>query len=205
MNGAIGPLERIAQIQATFSSRRRAAASEALGQGRFQDTLAAQEARSAGAATWSLARTGSAPTSGLDWAAGAPSGALPAGTPYASTFATAGLASGVPARLLAAVAAVESNFRADAVSSAGAQGMMQFMPATAAGMGLQDPFDPESSIDAAARLLAGHAEAFGSWDLALAAYNAGGGAVRRYGGIPPFAQTQAYVAKVLDLFDGGAS
>jgi hypothetical protein len=115
--------------------------------------------------------------------------------PYADLFKAAGAKYGLSPTLLAAVAKVESNFRVDAVSKAGAQGLMQLMPATAASMGV-DAFDPAQAVDAAARILAKNLKDFGSLPLALAAYNAGGGAVRRYGGIPPFAETQAYVPKV---------
>ncbi|HEY0487232.1 MAG TPA: transglycosylase SLT domain-containing protein [Mycobacteriales bacterium] len=123
------------------------------------------------------------------------SGSLPA-VPYASTFAAAAQRHGVPAALLAAVAKVESNYNPKAVSSAGAQGLMQFMPATARDYGI-NPFDPAQAIDGAARKLAADLKSFGSVSLALAAYNAGAGAVRKYGGIPPYGETQAYVPKVL--------
>jgi hypothetical protein len=123
------------------------------------------------------------------------SGSLP-GVPYASTFASAAQRHGVPAALLAAVAKVESNYDPRAVSPAGAQGLMQFMPATARDYGV-NPFDPASAIDGAARKLAADLKTFGSVPLALAAYNAGPGAVHRHGGIPPYAETQAYVPKVL--------
>ena len=76
------------------------------------------------------------------------------------------------------------------------------MPATAAGLGVRDPYDPGQAIPAAARLLGGHLRALGSVPLALAAYNAGPGAVRRYGGVPPFRETQAYVARVMALAGG---
>jgi hypothetical protein len=115
--------------------------------------------------------------------------------PFADLFKAAGAKYGLSPGLLAAVAKVESNYRADAVSKAGAQGLMQLMPATAAGMGV-DAFNPAQAVDAAARILAKNLKDFGSLPLALAAYNAGGGAVRRYGGVPPFAETQAYVPKV---------
>jgi hypothetical protein len=118
------------------------------------------------------------------------------GVPYGATFAAAAREHGVPAALLAAVAKVESNYNPRAVSHAGAQGLMQFMPATARDYGV-DPFDPASAIDGAARKLAADLKAFGSVPLALAAYNAGAGAVRQHGGIPPYAETQAYVPKVL--------
>jgi hypothetical protein len=116
--------------------------------------------------------------------------------PYADLFTRAGSRHGVDPALLAAVAQQESGFNASAVSPAGAQGLMQFMPATARGLGV-DPFDPASAVDGAARYLADLTEQFGSTELGLAAYNAGPGTVRRYGGIPPYAETQNYVRSVM--------
>jgi peptidoglycan DL-endopeptidase CwlO len=118
------------------------------------------------------------------------------GVPYSDLFTRAANRHGVDASLLAAVASKESNFDSRAVSPAGAQGLMQFMPATAAGLGV-NPLDPSSAIDGAARYLRDLTEQFGSTDLALAAYNAGPGNVRRHGGIPPFPETQNYVRSVL--------
>ncbi len=118
-----------------------------------------------------------------------------AGVPYADLFTAAGARHGVDPALLAAVAKVESGFDSSAVSPAGATGLMQFMPATARGLGV-DPADPASSVDGAARYLRQLTDRFGSTDLALAAYNAGPGAVARAGGIPPYPETQSYVRKV---------
>ena len=115
---------------------------------------------------------------------------------------SAATANGLPPTLLAALLRSESGFDPGAVSPVGAQGIAQFMPATARGLGLSDPFDPALAIPAAARLLSGHVRAFGSVPLALAAYNAGPGAVQRYGGIPPYRETQAYVARILALAGG---
>ena len=115
--------------------------------------------------------------------------------PFADLFNAAGATYGVSPRLLAAVAKVESHYDPRAVSPAGARGLMQIMPATARGLGV-DPFDPAQAVDGAARLLKAHLKEFGSVDLALAAYNAGGGAVKKHGGIPPYAETRAYVPKV---------
>lgn len=120
---------------------------------------------------------------------------------YAHLFAQAGATHGIDPEVLAAVAKVESGGNPTAVSSAGASGLMQFMPGTARAMGI-DPLDPAQAIDGAARLLVQQRNEFGSLELALAAYNAGGGAVRRAGGIPPYGQTQAYVAKVMGLLGG---
>lgn len=124
---------------------------------------------------------------------------------YRAVVLSAALANGLPPALLAALLRAESGFDPRAVSPAGAQGIAQFMPATARGVGLADPFDPDQAIPAAGRLLAGHMREFGSASLALAAYNAGPGAVRRYGGVPPYAETQAYVVKVMALAGGEAA
>jgi len=123
---------------------------------------------------------------------------------YGPLFAQATSAYGLPPGLLEAVATVESGMNPNAVSSAGAEGMMQLMPSTAASLGV-NPFDPAEAITGAAELLAGKLAKFGSLPLALAAYNAGDGAVERYGTVPPYPQTQQYVSKVLTLMEGASS
>ena len=107
---------------------------------------------------------------------------------------------GVDKALLAAVLKAESDFDARAVSPKGARGVMQIMPATGKELGLQHFFDPEANLDAGAGYLAALLRRFSRVDLALAAYNAGPDAVRRHGGVPPYAETQAYVSRVLDLY-----
>ncbi|WP_029430789.1 lytic transglycosylase domain-containing protein [Blastococcus sp. URHD0036] len=124
------------------------------------------------------------------------SGAGLAGVPYSDLFVSAGAKHGIDPSLLAGVAKVESGFNSAAVSAAGATGLMQFMPATARGLGV-NPADPASAIDGAARYLRQLTDQFGSTSLAVAAYNAGPGAVSRSGGIPPYPETQSYVSKVL--------
>ena len=109
---------------------------------------------------------------------------------------------GVSAHLLAAQLYAESNFNPFARSPAGAEGIAQFMPGTAQAYGLGDPFDPEAAIDAQARLMRDLLGRFGSVPLALAAYNAGPGAVAACGCIPPYAETRAYVARILGLLGG---
>jgi soluble lytic murein transglycosylase-like protein len=110
----------------------------------------------------------------------------------------AGAGADISPRLLEAVAYVESRFRHDAVSPKGAQGMMQLMPETAAELGV-DPHDPEGNVRGGANYLRRLVTMFGNnVELALAAYNAGPSAVLRYGGIPPYAETKAYVAAVMD-------
>jgi hypothetical protein len=121
---------------------------------------------------------------------------------YAPLIARAAQRWQVSAHLLAAQVYAESNFNPFAVSPAGAQGIAQFMPGTAAGLGLRNPFDPAASIDAQAHLMHDLLSRFGSVPLALAAYNAGPGAVAGCGCVPPFAETQAYVAKIVGLLGG---
>ena len=149
----------------------------------------------------------------LWWSDTVPGRTLPNGVPmprldrianldaYDDAFRRAGDAHGLPAELLKAVAVAESRMNPSAISPAGAQGLMQIIPATARALGLDDPFDATQSIDAGARYLAHQRSAFGSYSLALAAYNAGPAAVRKYSGIPPFPETTTYVARVLGLYE----
>jgi hypothetical protein len=104
------------------------------------------------------------------------------------------------ALLFQALVKVESGFNPAAVSPAGAKGLAQLMPDTARGLGV-DIDDPRENLEGGARYLLTQMEAFGALDLALAAYNAGPQAVRKYGGVPPYAETQAYVTRVLAEFD----
>ncbi len=108
---------------------------------------------------------------------------------------------GVDQRLMTALVSVESNFDPGAVSPVGALGLGQLMPETAAELGV-NPHDPWQNLVGAARLLRLNLAEFHSLPLTLAAYNAGGGAVRMYGGIPPYPETRSYVWKVLAIFGG---
>jgi len=108
----------------------------------------------------------------------------------------------VSAALISAQILAESNFNPAAVSPAGAQGIAQFMPGTAASYELDDPFDPDQAIDAQAHLMSDLLREFKSIPLALAAYNAGPGAVAACECVPPYPETQAYVARILGLLDG---
>jgi len=139
--------------------------------------------------------TGTSTVAGAD-PAGAAGAGLRAGTPYAPLFEHAATKYGVSASLLAAVAHQESGFNAGVTSRAGAQGLMQLMPGTAKGLGV-NPMDPAQAVDGAARMLRSLVNEFGRVDYALAAYNAGPGAVHRYHGIPPYSETRRYVPAVL--------
>ncbi|MCW2726123.1 MAG: Lytic transglycosylase, catalytic [Frankiales bacterium] len=124
---------------------------------------------------------------------------------FRGLFTAAGARYGVSPDLLAAVARAESGFDPQARSGAGAIGLMQIMPGTAKGLGI-DPGDPAQAVDGAARLLADGLRSYnGSVSLALAAYNAGPGAVSKYGGIPPYPETQAYVQRVQSYLQGAAA
>lgn len=106
--------------------------------------------------------------------------------------------------LLKAIGKAESSFNPNAVSRCGAQGVMQLMPATAKELGVTDSFDAEQNIMGGAKYISGLLKKYdGDTKLALAAYNAGSGNVKKYGGIPPFKETQNYVVKVINFMQQG--
>jgi soluble lytic murein transglycosylase-like protein len=156
---------------------------------------------------------GAAPASSTDFsqvlrsAAAAPApaaaaaGATGGSVPYAAEIDAAAARNGIDPALLKGLIRQESGFNAAARSSAGAAGLTQLMPGTAASLGA-DPTNPAQAIDGGARYLRQQLDRFGGdASKALAAYNAGPGAVAKFGGVPPYAETQAYVQKVLGYAD----
>jgi soluble lytic murein transglycosylase-like protein len=128
-------------------------------------------------------------------AAGSTAGAT---TDFEAEINAAATSNGIDPALLKGLVQQESGFDPNARSGAGAVGLTQLMPGTAAALGVTDPTDPAQSLQGGARYLREQLDRFGGDErLALAAYNAGPGAVSKYGGVPPYAETQGYVNKVL--------
>ena len=122
------------------------------------------------------------------------------GLPFSDSIERAAREFGVEAALVEAVIAAESDFDPHAVSSKGAQGLMQLMPGTARELGVPDVWDPDANIRGGTSYLASLVDQFGDLPRALAAYNAGPAAVERYGGIPPYRETREYVTRVLTYY-----
>jgi soluble lytic murein transglycosylase-like protein len=199
---------RVAQLQSMIQAVE-TGASGAGKAGSFENALAEASAV-AGTGTDALGEANAvtapspttAATAASEPAATAGSGAVP----FQSLIEESCARYGVDPALLAGLIEQESHFDPTVGSSAGAQGLTELMPETAASLGVTDPHDPAQSIDAGARLLSEKLGEFGGdTELALAAYNAGSGAVQQYNGIPPYPETQEYVKKVLGYAAGYAN
>jgi hypothetical protein len=129
----------------------------------------------------------------------APSGGLLETTPYGEIISAVSEAQGVDPLLVRALIQVESNYRPKAKSPRGAMGLMQLMPSTAKEYKVRNPFDPRANIEAGIRHLKALLDRLGSTEMALAAYNAGEGAVAKFNGIPPYQETRDYVTRILAL------
>jgi len=181
-------MSRISQLQAMLAGATSAPAPA-------PTTTSFSSALASATGTTTLAGT-SATTSPIATPAAGTS-ALPQGTPYAAEITAAAQANGLDPALLAGLIKQESGFNPTAGSPAGARGLAQLMPGTAAGLGVTNVLDPVQSINGGAKYLKQQLDAFGGDVVkALAAYNAGPGAVTRFGGVPPYAETQNYVKAV---------
>lgn len=146
-------------------------------------------------------RSSPASSKGAEWLS------VPEGIPgrYVALISEAATRYGVNSGLVEAVIRMESGFDPWAVSRKGAQGLMQLMPRTASSLGVHDAFNPRQNIDGGVRHLRYLLDRYaGNVPLALAAYNAGDEAVRWYGGIPPYPETQQYVRKIVQLYGGNS-
>jgi len=151
-----------------------------------------------------LAAQGVSPTDGMsEGAAVASSAPAIVPPPEIDRLVSANAATwNVDPDLLKAIIANESGFNANATSKVGAQGLMQLMPATANGLGVTDAYDPAQNVWGGSRYIKGLLDRFGGdATMAVAAYNAGPGAVEKYGGVPPYAETQNYVQNVLASYE----
>jgi soluble lytic murein transglycosylase-like protein len=182
MSAAVA-FDRIEQIQAMMASLAPVGA-QATPSSSSSPTAFASSLQAATSATAPAATTGTTAATG-------------AATPFAAEIDAAAARNGVDPALLRGLIRQESNFNADARSPAGAMGLTQLMPATAAGLGVANPSDPAQSIQGGAKYLKQQLDRFGGdVSKALAAYNAGPGAVQKYNGVPPYAETQNYVKNV---------
>jgi soluble lytic murein transglycosylase-like protein len=183
---AAAVVARVGEIEAMIARSAGVQTPDAANSANFQQQLiqASASGPGIGLAGGTAATTAAVGTSGGDG-------------PYKAEIDGAAAKYGIDPALLRGLIRQESNFNPSAGSPAGAQGLCQLMPGTAAALGCTNPLDPAQNIDAGAKYLRQQLDAFGGdVSKALAAYNAGPGAVKRYGGVPPYAETQNYVRQV---------
>jgi soluble lytic murein transglycosylase-like protein len=182
-------LARVNELQQMIAGQAAAPAAQPANTAAFASQLQTASA--------SAAISGTTPTADSTSPMATGASELPADVPYGAEITAAAKKYGLDPALLAGLVKQESGFNPNAGSPAGARGLTQLMPGTAAGLGVTNVLDPAQSLDGGAKYLRAQLDAFGG-DVAraLAAYNAGPGAVQRYGGVPPYAETQNYVRAV---------
>jgi soluble lytic murein transglycosylase-like protein len=203
-SSAVAAAERVQQLQALITQVEHGPAA-ASSTGRAGSTSAASSTGRTGstfAATLNAAQAGSSATEpstdAYSAAAASPAATSSGGAAYAPLIEQAAARNGLDPAVLYGLIEQESGFDPSARSGAGALGLTQLMPSTAASLGVAEPLNPAQSIEGGARYLSQLLHQFaGNTADALAAYNAGPGAVQQYGGVPPYPETQQYVTKVL--------
>ncbi len=200
-SGVLAAEQRVAQLQSLIEAARQTAASGLTPTAAASTSAQPAETGFAGA----LAAATSTPAEGVAYRSAipgagtaAPQGSEGSSSQYDALIEAAAIRNGLEPAVLHGLIQQESGFNPGATSSAGAMGLTQLMPGTASSMGVADPLNPAESIEGGARYLGQLMTRFGGNTAdALAAYNAGPGAVEQYGGIPPYAETQSYVSTVL--------
>lgn len=193
----VAELQQMIQEVETGPSAAQTASASSSGSGGFSEQLSEASAAS-GQATGAPVSTGASPTAATAYATGATGTPVNSSVPFAEQINAAAARNGLDPSLLAGLIKAESNFDPTVGSGAGAQGLTELMPGTAESVGVKDPHNPTESIEGGARVLREMLDKFGgNTELALAAYNAGPGAVEQYNGIPPYPETQTYVPRVL--------
>jgi soluble lytic murein transglycosylase-like protein len=196
-SGALAATQRVQELQEMIAEARQGSSTTS-----FASALNAATATTPSAAPVTTGFSGSVPMSAeltsTMAAASAPGSTQEGSSNYDSLIEQSAARNGVDPAILHGLIQQESGFDPNSHSSAGALGLTQLMPGTASSLGVSNPLDPAQSIEGGARYLSQMLSKFGgNISDALAAYNAGPGAVQRYGGVPPYAETQDYVSKVL--------
>jgi soluble lytic murein transglycosylase-like protein len=193
--GELATVQRVAQLQALIEQTRQSATSQLPAS---TATTVSAQATPADFASALQAATTADTTPAAYQSTTLPAGGESQSSEYDALIEAAAERNGVEPALLHGLIQQESGFDANAQSNAGASGLTQLMPGTASSLGVANPLNPAESIEGGARYLGELTRQFaGNTTEALAAYNAGPGAVEQYGGVPPYAETQSYVTKVL--------